>query len=269
MSTSRVGYGDAMSMPCRGCGVIIKDAEEAKLFEDRRWHVRCFVCQTCKQPFVRGKVRPQAAKGLPFCENCIEEAKAIKCGFCKETILHTYIEPKGVHKKFHPNCFRCDACKQPIAAAFKKRLEWTLCVKCSMKSNADIQTAIDETKMPEYIPDPDAVNDVPAAANDTLAVNDNLGTATATSSANVSVDDVLDVLPDEEEEPAPAPAPSKPVSKAAAVASKPAPTKPTPAPTRTSNDAGGASSAVRFCGECGAKREPITAKFCGDCGGKY
>eukprot|EP00475_Leptophrys_vorax_P003683 TRINITY_DN1215_c0_g1_i1.p1 TRINITY_DN1215_c0_g1~~TRINITY_DN1215_c0_g1_i1.p1 ORF type:complete len:674 (-),score=171.92 TRINITY_DN1215_c0_g1_i1:40-2061(-) len=131
---------DSESLPCRGCGQHIALTDDIKIFENRRWHRKCFKCQNCELLFVKGKVRATAVKGLPFCADCAEEATQEKCYICKRGIPDgTAITPTPLRRKVHPECFKCDVCASVIGElACNKRGNVILCISCSSKSNREL-----------------------------------------------------------------------------------------------------------------------------------
>jgi len=127
------------------------------------------------------------------------------------------LEPKGVNMKFHPSCFRCDACNAEISQSFKKRLEWILCQNCGVKSNKDVFGA--DGKNVKWS----------TRAKEEAAMKKK----------------------DEEKKSAGGRDAAPPTEESASV----------PAPAKILE--------VKFCGDCGKKRDPPDSKFCGDCGTKF
>jgi len=81
---------------------------------EHKWHPECFVCSTCRSAFkvVSGSIQFFFNGDLPICGDCAD-TQGTPCGGCKESM--TPKTPGGfvtaLGKKWHPQCFVCDACK--------------------------------------------------------------------------------------------------------------------------------------------------------------
>jgi len=139
MATTGYSYGSSAALPCRYCGQGFREDDAVILYSSRRFHKRCLCCNTCrkgfsdeKDPGIQGAVRD-----LPYCSNCFAKAATDLCGGCGESIEKKWIEPKGIHKKYHDGCFKCTNCGIVLTAAFKKKNNLPVCVgKCPEKPAA-------------------------------------------------------------------------------------------------------------------------------------
>ena len=74
------------------------------------WHVDCFKCATCSEPFRGDKFYTKDAK--TYCLRCYERLVYQLCTACGEPIRGSWIGPPGT--SYHPDCFRCSSCKGPV-----------------------------------------------------------------------------------------------------------------------------------------------------------
>jgi len=68
------------------------------------------VCPKCKKDMRRED--PVEKDGYPFHEKCFIEEFGTKCGICNEVVVGEQMEALG--KTYHPKCFVCDVCTQPL-----------------------------------------------------------------------------------------------------------------------------------------------------------
>ncbi|XP_041485693.1 PDZ and LIM domain protein 5-like isoform X2 [Lytechinus variegatus] len=76
----------------------------------RNWHPEHFVCAHCHEN-LQGKGVIED-KGKIFCEDCYNRLYAPKCASCMGSITGECVKAMGA--EYHPNCFTCVVCKQPI-----------------------------------------------------------------------------------------------------------------------------------------------------------
>ncbi|XP_042906916.1 Wilms tumor protein 1-interacting protein isoform X1 [Parasteatoda tepidariorum] len=90
---------------CAKClGVI---SEKGCTAEKLNYHQRCFVCSLCCKELY-GKPY-YTMNGKPYCEEDYLN-KLDKCASCNRPILEKILKAEG--HKFHPECFKCSACKK-------------------------------------------------------------------------------------------------------------------------------------------------------------
>ena len=114
-----------VSNDCASCANVIKGSGLKVL--GKNWHLECFVCQTCKQPFEGGSFREYA--GLPYCDADFEVLlKNTNCGGCSQPIGDDFIEVMA--KLWHPHCFVCSVCNGPLSGGFIRRNNKPVCKDC-------------------------------------------------------------------------------------------------------------------------------------------
>lgn len=91
---------------CRGCQEPIygKSVSSADGRLTGRYHKRCFVCTTCKQPFRTADF--YILGNQPYCERHYHLLNGSMCMSCDHGIEGQYLET-GLKQKFHPSCFTC------------------------------------------------------------------------------------------------------------------------------------------------------------------
>jgi hypothetical protein len=76
----------------------------------RKWHSACFVCTTCKQPFVEDRFRKH--QDMPYCDAHFLELTGVVCESCQKVIVGPVFSALG--RKFHLECFVCEEDKVVI-----------------------------------------------------------------------------------------------------------------------------------------------------------
>ncbi len=91
---------------CRGCGELItgKSVSSADGRLTGRYHKRCFVCKTCKQPFQTADF--YVLSNHPYCERHYHQLNHSLCRACDRGIEGQYLATES-KQKFHPQCFTC------------------------------------------------------------------------------------------------------------------------------------------------------------------
>lgn len=91
---------------CRGCGELIvgKSVCSADGRLTGRYHKRCFVCLTCKEPFRTADF--YVLDNHPYCERHYHQLNNSICGACDRGIEGQYLETE-LKQKFHLECFKC------------------------------------------------------------------------------------------------------------------------------------------------------------------
>ncbi|GAA5807089.1 hypothetical protein MFLAVUS_000439 [Mucor flavus] len=99
---------------CRGCSKSVDDkvisATDGKL--KGKWHFDCFNCQTCRQPFPDNRF--YVFNDLPYCKRHYHKMNNTLCTRCYNPIEGQCAYIPGREWRFHPNCFRCDACQKQL-----------------------------------------------------------------------------------------------------------------------------------------------------------
>ncbi|ORX85355.1 LIM-domain-containing protein [Anaeromyces robustus] len=80
---------------------------------DKPWHVDCFVCNVCGEPFTSSSF--YELDGFPYCSKHYDVAS--QCDFCKSKIVDHRV--KVGDKFFHSNHVFCTCCKNPISNLMK------------------------------------------------------------------------------------------------------------------------------------------------------
>lgn len=91
---------------CRGCGELItgKSVSSADGRLTGRYHKRCFVCKTCRQPFQTADF--YVLNNYPYCERHYHQLNDSLCRACDRGIEGQYLATES-KQKFHPQCFTC------------------------------------------------------------------------------------------------------------------------------------------------------------------
>lgn len=101
---------------CRGCQELIhgKSVSSADGRLTGRYHKRCFVCTTCKEPFRTADF--YILDNQPYCGRHYHFLNGSMCMSCDRGIEGQYLETEP-KQKFHPSCFTC----QVIENSTRKR----------------------------------------------------------------------------------------------------------------------------------------------------
>ncbi|XP_062842584.1 filamin-binding LIM protein 1 isoform X2 [Trichomycterus rosablanca] len=94
---------------CGFCRKPVPLSEQAIEALNRIYHSGCFQCRQCNVPLA-GRTYYNKA-GLPLCEDCYQ-ASLEPCWACGELIKDQVI--RALERAYHPPCFVCTTCKQPI-----------------------------------------------------------------------------------------------------------------------------------------------------------
>jgi len=96
---------------CAACGKEIE--EHALTAMDKNWHLECFKCSKCDKAIDTGIFKIEG--GRPVCEDCRQR---LNCAGCGMEIDGQALTALGAH--WHPNCFTCSKCGDPVAANGEK-----------------------------------------------------------------------------------------------------------------------------------------------------
>ncbi|KAF2396770.1 hypothetical protein EJ06DRAFT_170680 [Trichodelitschia bisporula] len=94
---------------CRGCGEGIT-GKSVKAADGRlpgRYHKQCFVCTTCRAPFLTSEF--YVHNNAPYCAHHYHEANGSLCRRCNHGIEGAYLETDR-RERFHTACFACATC---------------------------------------------------------------------------------------------------------------------------------------------------------------
>ena len=106
---------------CRGCGELIK-GKSVSSADGRltgRYHKDCFVCKTCKEPFMTADF--YIMDNNPYCSRHYHQLNGSLCKSCDRGIEGQYLEAE-TKSKFHPACFTCR-----VSCSHLKRLQRDRC----------------------------------------------------------------------------------------------------------------------------------------------
>lgn len=93
---------------CHGCNKVIR--EKVIKGMGKEWHEEHFVCNLCKEKLIGQSYVER--KGRPICEKCFNTNIADKCKACEKIIDGP--ATVALDAKWHPDCFKCKKCKNPI-----------------------------------------------------------------------------------------------------------------------------------------------------------
>jgi LIM and senescent cell antigen-like-containing domain protein 1/2 len=115
---------------CARCNNFIAGSVLGAL--DKSYHVECFVCTTCQQPFANGGFLEH--EGKPYCENDYNAMFCPTCHLCKQPITAKCVTAGDM--KFHPQHFACTGCGTDLLAAGKHEVldDHVYCLACFGKN---------------------------------------------------------------------------------------------------------------------------------------
>lgn len=102
-------YKNMFCPRCAFCNEAIPDRCITAM--ERKWHVKCFVCNNCLQPFPGGEFFEKA--GMPYCRGCFSTNVASPCGGCGQPAAGGAVV-NALNRQWHVQCFACDYCKRPF-----------------------------------------------------------------------------------------------------------------------------------------------------------
>ncbi|KAJ1937116.1 hypothetical protein EC988_007984, partial [Linderina pennispora] len=77
---------------------------------DAWWHRRCFTCQECRKPFPDKSF--YVFEQMPYCRFDYHRLNGSLCAACHDPIEGPCAQV--YEGRFHPHCFACDVCKDPL-----------------------------------------------------------------------------------------------------------------------------------------------------------
>jgi hypothetical protein len=121
-------YNKYLAPECAQCLKIIS-VEESIIANEKTYHRDCFRCFQCNKLIDDSKFHIQNCK--PCCIQCFNQYFAPECAQCLKIIsVGKSIIFDG--KCYHPDCFRCDQCKQILTdSKFQTRNSKPCCIQCS------------------------------------------------------------------------------------------------------------------------------------------
>ncbi|XP_077998933.1 PDZ and LIM domain protein 7-like isoform X1 [Glandiceps talaboti] len=129
-------YAASKCPTCAGCKDKIYG--EVLTAMKMKWHVKCFACTECREPFEQGRV--YLNQGKPYCLKDYErkflggKRKPETCQGCKKGIVNRWVDALG--GSWHPECFVCTQCSVTLqGTSFFKENETPYCAKCAHEAN--------------------------------------------------------------------------------------------------------------------------------------
>lgn len=101
----------AESKTCFGCQKPVL-SEKALDFDGKTYHISCFRCGQCKE-LIMDNHGLHVRDSKPCCDDCYNRLFAPICAECQKPINTGKIATYNA-KSYHPDCFRCGVCNQPI-----------------------------------------------------------------------------------------------------------------------------------------------------------
>ncbi|KAG9510098.1 LIM domain-containing protein unc-97 [Fragariocoptes setiger] len=99
----------------------------AKTGPDELWHIDCFVCSRCFQPFKDNEYFE--FEGRKYCHDDFKRLYAPCCSKCGTFIIGRVI--RAMHRSWHPDCFECQICGQRLTDfGFISNAGRALCYGC-------------------------------------------------------------------------------------------------------------------------------------------
>ncbi|XP_076669240.1 actin binding LIM protein Uncoordinated 115a isoform X5 [Andrena cerasifolii] len=94
---------------CQSCKK--KCSGEVLRVQDKYFHIGCFKCAQCNTSLAQGGFF--AREGSYYCTKDYRERWGTKCAGCGEYVEGDVVTAGEKHA-FHPNCFHCQRCRQPL-----------------------------------------------------------------------------------------------------------------------------------------------------------
>ncbi|XP_055331220.1 transforming growth factor beta-1-induced transcript 1 protein-like [Paramacrobiotus metropolitanus] len=103
-------FDTAHSGQCHGCGENIRITQPSLTVSalSRDWHTGCLTCGQCPDK-ITGEF--QWSGDAPLCDNCYRGI-APGCAGCNQAIFGDKL--KAMNMFFHPDCFDCQVCHEPL-----------------------------------------------------------------------------------------------------------------------------------------------------------
>lgn len=120
---------------CEKCNEVLSGTYT--VYDDRKYHAKCFTCIQCDQPF-KGK-QFYKLNGKPLCKDCQSQnqiAAAPKCKKCAKPILETVVTFKT--HEYHDFCLICTLCSKQLIgqSIYCDKEDKPYCVDCFTKKES-------------------------------------------------------------------------------------------------------------------------------------
>ncbi|XP_015597123.1 actin-binding LIM protein 1 isoform X2 [Cephus cinctus] len=138
---------------CQSCKK--KCSGEVLRVQDKYFHISCFKCAQCNSSLAQGGFF--AREGSYYCTKDYRERWGTKCAGCGEYVEGDVVTAGEKHA-FHPNCFHCQRCRQPLLGQGTKVTlvqGQALCHRC-------VSIPVREASTPVSNSNPQTVRDGPA-----------------------------------------------------------------------------------------------------------
>jgi paxillin len=101
-------YSSIFCPMCAYCNTAISDRCLTAM--NKKWHVDCFVCNNCCQPFQGGRFFEN--NGMPYCQGCFEKTFMTRCAGCSQNVSGRIIN--AMAQQWHQECFVCSYCRRSL-----------------------------------------------------------------------------------------------------------------------------------------------------------
>ncbi|KAJ3412247.1 hypothetical protein HDV05_001058 [Chytridiales sp. JEL 0842] len=119
-------YTSLIAPACLSCKLPVQG--ETIMALNGAWHKPCFVCKTCKKPFEDKSF--YALNGQPLCRYHYHAENKSLCGKCMEPVEGACAEIVELDKRFHPRCWCCSYCSNPLDEIYYSYDGSTFCEAC-------------------------------------------------------------------------------------------------------------------------------------------
>ncbi|XP_011497253.1 PREDICTED: actin-binding LIM protein 3 [Ceratosolen solmsi marchali] len=113
---------------CQACKK--KCSGEVLRVQDKYFHIGCFKCAQCNISLAQGGFFPR--EGAYYCTKDYRQRWGTKCAGCRQYVEGDVVTAGDKHA-FHPNCFHCQRCRQPLLGQGTKVTlvqSQALCYRC-------------------------------------------------------------------------------------------------------------------------------------------
>ncbi|KAJ3116716.1 hypothetical protein HDU96_008955 [Phlyctochytrium bullatum] len=141
-------YARLVAPRCKGCERPIQGETIVAL--DSAWHKACFVCTSCRRPFPDKSF--YVLDGMPYCRMDYHVANNSICGNCKDPIEGPCAEVVEINKRFHPNCWCCALCMEPLSDVYYSYDGEVFCENDIRKEPVAIQAQPSQATLPTASP---------------------------------------------------------------------------------------------------------------------
>ncbi|KAJ1569340.1 hypothetical protein HK096_003419, partial [Nowakowskiella sp. JEL0078] len=107
-------YTRLVAPTCRACRKPVQG--ETICAMGNTYHRACFVCTKCRKNFENKSF--YVYDGEPYCKIDYHECNNSLCGECRLPIEGPCAEVADLDKRYHPDCWICHACHQPLTGTY-------------------------------------------------------------------------------------------------------------------------------------------------------